>query len=110
MVNPFNREEMFNSERLVILETDTKWIKKQFEAVVPKIESMHNTFIKGEGKIATLNKTVYGNGKKGIVEKVDILMEAHDQMIGRNKLVSAAVGSGWLLTLVLLGLNLAGVI
>ena len=52
------------------LKTDNEWIKETLSRIVPKIEEMHTTFTRGEGKISVLNKAVFGNGKEGIIDEV----------------------------------------
>lgn len=49
-----------------VMQQDVKSMNKQMDLIVPKIERIHDTFIKGEGKINVLNKEVFGNGKPGI--------------------------------------------
>lgn len=70
-----------NSE-FVELQTDVRWLKKEFESITPKINDMHDTFMHGEHKIENngqcikvLNKEVFGNGKKGLKEMVVELRE-----------------------------------
>lgn len=49
-----------------------------------------------------LKHTVYGNGEKGLCTKVDTHEEYIQQQTGQGRLVTLAIGSGWLVTLLLL--------
>lgn len=60
-------------QELTKLQTDMEWVKKACENMIPKIDDMHTTFLKGEGKIGVLNKEVFGNGKKGLRDSVNDL-------------------------------------
>lgn len=60
------------------MKSDIGYLKKGLDEIVPKIEKMHETFIKGEGKIGAnrkdldiLFKDFYGNGKPGIKTLVE---------------------------------------
>ena len=49
---------------LAILKTDSKWIKNELIKATKKIDHMVDVFTNGEGKIAKINNTLYGNGNK----------------------------------------------
>ena len=55
---------------LAELQTDMKWIKENLKTITPKITNMHDTFTKGDGKISTLNKEVFGNGKPSLKQQI----------------------------------------
>lgn len=57
-------------ERLAVLETDSKWIKDTLKEMSPKINEMHTTFSKGEGKISELKTEVFGNGNPGLRKEI----------------------------------------
>ena len=60
------------------MKTEMKEINKQMECITPKIDEIHDTFIRGEGKISVLEKEVFGNGKPGIrteINKLTLLVE-----------------------------------
>ena len=66
--------------KITRMEEQLKNVVKTLESVCPKIDKMHETFLKGEGKIQKnrdnfyeLNKTVNGNGKVGVVEKIQLV-------------------------------------
>lgn len=58
------------AERIIkdatIMQERVKQIEKDLRVIVPKIDNMHDTFIRGEGKIMALNKEVFGNGKPSL--------------------------------------------
>lgn len=53
---------------IIELQVNMDYVKKTLADLGPKINEMHDTFLKGEGKISNLNKVVFGNGKKGLTE------------------------------------------
>jgi len=66
--------------KLVIMEEQLKNVIKTLEQLKPKINNMHETFIKGDGKIQSnrvsiqqLNKTLNGNGNIGVVDKIQLI-------------------------------------
>lgn len=59
--------------KLAVLQNNVDHIKKDLAETLPKIDAMHDTFIKGEGKISALNKEVFGNGKRGLREEVNTI-------------------------------------
>lgn len=56
-----------------VMKQEIKTITKQMDIITPKIERIHDTFIKGDGKITVLNKEVFGNGKPGIRSELNEL-------------------------------------
>ena len=60
-------------EDFIIVKSDVKNLCKSVDNIVPKIEEIHDTFIKGEGKITVLNKEVFGNGKPGLRKELSDL-------------------------------------
>jgi len=63
-----------NKERLAIVETKLTNI----ESIVPKINKMHDTFLRGSGKInnnttgiSDIKKVLNGNGNPGLISKVN---------------------------------------
>lgn len=66
---------------LAILRTDSEWIKTELKETVKKLDKMLNILSNGEGKISKLNKSIYGNGKEGIV---DIVKSNHDYIISQK--------------------------
>lgn len=92
---------------IAILQTDSKWIKQEMLKSMEKIDHMIEVFTKGEGKIAKLNKTIYGNGDKenSVVNKVE---KMRDYVTGQKaQLTLLRVGIG-LLGALNLGLWLKG--
>jgi len=64
--------------QLAVMKTEIKLISKQMDCILPKIDEIHDTFIRGEGKIHSLEKEVFGNGKPGIrteINKLTLLVE-----------------------------------
>ena len=56
--------------RIAVIETEVKYLKKSFDSIIPKINEMHETFIRGEGKIKVLNKEVFGDNSNGLKHDV----------------------------------------
>lgn len=53
-------------ENVATMKSEIKSITKQMDSITPKIEEMYTTFIAGVGKIAVLNREVFGNGKPAL--------------------------------------------
>lgn len=66
--------EELNTE-VQLIKKDISYLKDSMDKMIPKFENMYETFIKGEGKINVLNKTVFGNGKIGLKDKIDLKAE-----------------------------------
>lgn len=69
-------------KKVTELKTDNEWLKKTVGDTAKKVSSMHDVFIKGDGKISQLNRTVYGNGHDGLVKKVSGLEKDINQAKG----------------------------
>lgn len=53
------------------MQTNQKWIMSALKEVIPKINDIHDSLNSRENKITVLNKTIFGNGKPGVVERVE---------------------------------------
>ena len=69
-----------NTDRLVKVEVNQEHLMKKLDRIIPQIEEMHDSFIKGDGKISKnrdcitkMGKTLYGNGRMGLVDEVSRL-------------------------------------
>lgn len=94
-----------NKEKeLAEMGTNQKWIMEQMKDIVPKINNMHDVFTSGEGKIKVLNKTIFGNGKKGLLERVENIETLINKAEG-GKIVVQGIGSftKWLIGLLATG-------
>lgn len=69
-------------KKVTELKTDNAWLKKTTGDMAKMVSTMHDVFIKGEGKISQLNRTVYGNGHEGLVKKVSGLERDVNQAKG----------------------------
>lgn len=67
MVERKKSEKIESTEALA---TDIQWLKQEQQKNSEKIDKIYETFTAGEGKIHRLNKKVFGNGEKGLVEQV----------------------------------------
>jgi hypothetical protein len=94
---------MSGASTVARLENDMQWVKKSLEEITPKINNMHDTFIAGEGKIKVLNKAIFGNGKPGLIDKVNCLESQRDKIVG------AGVFTKWLIG-VLSAMNLGSLV
>lgn len=55
---------------MAVMKVEMKTLNKQMDNIVPKIGKIHDTFIKGEGKIKNLNNEVFGNGNPSLRKEI----------------------------------------
>ena len=97
-------------KEIVEMATNQKWIMRTLEDIAPKINDMHETFTQGEGKIKVLNKAIFGNGKPGIIERVEKIEETFAKFEG-GQIVVKTMGNftKWLIG-ILAGGNFLGIV
>lgn len=77
-----------SKEEVTELYTDMKWIKQHLKDVSTKVDSMHETFLKGEGKINSLRRRIYGDEAcNGLIKKVDYIEKYIEKLRGGLNLV-----------------------
>ena len=80
------------------MSTNQRWIMGALKDISPKINEMHDVFIQGEGKIKVINKSLFGNGKPGLIERVEKIEELLAKVEG-GKIVVKEMGifTKWLI-------------
>ena len=75
-----------------------------------RLERIHADVIATKTDMSWVKKELEGNGKEGLIGQTDKNTKYRIESETKDKLLKAAIGSGWAITLVLLILTMTGVI
>lgn len=74
--------------------------------MVKELTVMEKTVMDIQADVKYMRKLLEGNGHEGLCKRVDRHEDNFNQMKGRDDFIKLAIGGGWAVSLVSIGMNL----